>query len=247
VNSDTRFFQVIKEHVVFGNHAVVKSIKEDVSLDEPVYAINWFNTRSRWMYDFYNILASRSVYKIGGKVFFKGTVAKTLRGTNENSREVLLIVNYPSGVRFLDLMKDWYFIVVSVLRELAVKQFSFGFTQRLDRDAVQQNGNIGFDRSKSFAIHHFKTDKPVPAFIPMIQMAAESKGIVVYYAGQTSSLLFAQNKAGKDTQIPCLLDGLLVFEGDKDSELENFLSSDYYQKNIAQFDSSYMALLNRIM
>lgn len=242
-----KFFQVIKEHVVLGNHAVVKSIKEDVSLDEPVYAINWFNTRSRWMYDFYNLLAARSVYKIGGKVFFKGTVAKTLQGTSENSREVLLIVNYPSGVRFLDLMKDKCFIMVSVLRELAVKKFSFGFTQRLDRNALSQNGKPAFDRSKTYAIHHFKTEKPVPAFIPMIQMAAESKGIGVYYAGQTSSLLFAQNKAGEDTQIPCLMDGLLVFEGDSDSELEEFLRSDDYQMNFTQFDSSYMALLNRVM
>jgi len=242
-----KFFQVIKEHVVLGNHAVVKSIKEDVNLDEPVYAINWFNTRSRWMYDFYNILAARSVYKIGGKVFFKGTVAKILQGTSENSRKVLLIVNYPSGVRFLDLMKDRFFVMVSVLRELAVKKFSFGFTQRLDRNALEQNGKLAFDRSKSYAIHHFKTDKPVPAFIPMIQMTAESKGIEVYYAGQTSSLLFAQNKAGKETQIPCLLDGLLVFEGTADSELEEFLHSDDYQLNVAQFDSSYMALLDRVM
>lgn len=242
-----KFFQVIKEHVVLGNHAVVKSIKEDVSLDEPVYAINWFNTRSRWMYDFYNILAARSVYKIGGKVFFKGTVAKILQGTSENSRKVLLIVNYPSGVRFLDLMKDNFFILVSVLRELAVKKFSFGFTQRLDKSALLNNGKVAFDRSKSYAIHHFKTDKPVPAFIPMLKMAAESKGVEVFYAGQTSSLLFAQNKAGEETQVPCLLDGLLVFEGDDENELEEFLRSDDYHVNVSQFDSSYMALLNRVM
>lgn len=241
------FFQVIKKHVIFGNHALIKSIKEDVGLDKPIYAINWFNTRSRWMYDFYNILAARSVYKIDGRVFFKGEVKRVLHGNAENSREVLLIVNYPSGYRFMDLMKDKYFVMVSLLREMAVKQFSFGFTQRLDRHALVQNGGAAFDRSKAYAIHHFKTDKPIPALVPIAKEIAEPKGIKIYYAGQTSSLLFAENKAGEEAQIPCLLDGLFVFEGGSDGELEEFLQSQEYHEGVAPLESSCMALLHRVM
>jgi uncharacterized protein (DUF1330 family) len=242
-----KVFQVIRSHVVFGNHALIKTIKKEAQLSEPVYAINWFNTRFKWMYDFYNILAVRSVYKIGGKVFFKGDVVKTLSGSDEDSREVLLIVNYPSGNDFLGLVKDKYFLLVSILREVAVKQFSFGFTQRLDSSAPLLNGKRSFDSSKAYAFHHFKTDRPIPAFTSIIKRSAEPQGIKVEYAGQTSSLLFSQNRAGKETQVPCLLDGLFLFESDAKIKLEEFLNSPDYKEVVASFDSSYIALLKRTL
>ncbi|MGB3466962.1 MAG: hypothetical protein WBA74_16905, partial [Cyclobacteriaceae bacterium] len=33
----------------------------------PVYAINWFNTKRKWLYRFYNLLALRSVLSVGAK------------------------------------------------------------------------------------------------------------------------------------------------------------------------------------
>jgi hypothetical protein len=241
------FFQTLKKPIIFGNHGIIKTIKKEASLNDPVYAINWFNTRIKWMYDFYNFLAAISVFKIGGKIFFKGKVVKILHGSIEDSREMLLIVNYPSANKFSDLMKDKYFLLVSLLRELAVKQFSFGFTERLDSNASPQNRKRKLDRSKAYAIHHFRTDKPMSSFIPIIQKAAESEGIKIDYAGQTSSLLFSQNTVGKETQVPCLLDGLFLFEGNNSNQLEEFLKSRDYQKDITSFDSSYIALINRTM
>lgn len=240
-------FEVIKGHVIGGSHALIKSIKEDASLEKPIYAINWFNTRFKWMYDFYNILAAPSVYKIGGSVFFKGEVIKTLYGSEEDSREVLLIVNYPSGKNFLKLVEGKFFVLVSVLRELAVKQFSFGFTQRLDSGASQHNERGKFERSKAYAIHHFKTNKPIANLTSNIQIDAESQGIKVDFMGESSALLFKQNRAGEDTQIPCLLDGLILFEGDTERQLEEFLTSQIYQIHIDSLNSSYIALLNRVM
>ena len=48
--------------------------------DETVYAINWFNTRSALVYDFYNFLAVRSVRKIGGGPFIKCKLDRVLIG-----------------------------------------------------------------------------------------------------------------------------------------------------------------------
>ena len=242
------FFESSKGHIIAGNHVVIKSIKQGVSLNSPIYAINWFNTRFKWLYDFYNLLAAPSVYKIGGSVFFKGVVTKTLYGSDADSRQVLLIVNYPSGKNFLQLVEGKFFVLVSILRELAVKQFSFGFTERLDSNIPQLNGKKrDFDRSKSYAIHHFKTNKSIMAMTGNIKLTAQLEGIKIDYAGQTSSLLFSQNRREKDTQVPCLLDGLILFEGATDEQLEDFLSSQEYQKEISQFESSYIALLNRAM
>jgi hypothetical protein len=242
-----QFYQVIKEHVILGNFAVIKSTKLDVTLDQPMYAVNWFNTRFKWMYDFYNLLAAPSVFKIGGSIFFKGVVTKTLYGIETDSREVLLIVNYPSGKNFLNLVKGKLFILVSLLREAAVKQFSFGFTERIDRFALppSRSKKRKFDRSKSYAIHHFKTEKPITAFFTIISVYAESKGIKIDYAGQTSSLLFSENREGKDKQVPCLMDGLILFEGDTEELVEEFLMSTGFQNEIAQLKSSYIALLKR--
>lgn len=239
--------QVLKQEVIFGNYALIKQIKTDVPLDRPVYAVNWFDTRMKWMYDFYNLIAANSVFKIGGKVFFKGQVVKKLLGNVEDSRNMLLIVNYPSAVRFLDLVKDKFFVFVSVLRELAVKDFSFGFTQRLDSQEPLQAKRSHFDKSKVYAMHHFRSGKPLAEFLPRLNEIATANAVKIHYGGQISSLLFAQNKQGKEIQVPCLMDGILLYEADKDVSLEALINGESYRKEIAKLDSSYIALLKRTM
>ena len=105
------------------------SLLED---DEPVYAINWFNTRSALVYDFYNFLAVRSVRKIGGKPFIKCKIDRSLTGDETLRRDVLLIVKYPSLKSFRSMMENTYFQIVSMLRNAAVSNFTFGFTKRQD-------------------------------------------------------------------------------------------------------------------
>jgi uncharacterized protein (DUF1330 family) len=239
--------QVIKQEVIFGNHALIKQVQKDVGLDRPVYAVNWFDTRMKWMYDFYNLLAAQSVYKIGGKVFFKGQVVKKLAGSEEDSRNMLLIVNYPSGIRFMDLVKDKFFVLVSLLRELAVKDFSFGFTQRLDSQEPLPSKRSYFDKSKVYAMHHFRSDIPLSEFLPRFQEIATENAVNLHYAGQISSLLFAQNNQGKETQVPCLMDGILMFETDHTAPLETMLTGKEYQAEIEKLESSYIALLKRTL
>lgn len=239
--------QVIKQEVIFGNHALIKQIKKDVNLDHPVYAVNWFDTRMKWMYDFYNLLVAQSVYKIGGKVFFKGQVVKKLAGSEKDSRNMLLIVNYPSGIRFMDLVKDKFFVLVSVLRELAVKDFSFGFTQRLDSQEPLPEIKSNFDKSKAYAMHHFRTEKSLSEFLPRFNEIAAANAVNLHYAGQIASLLFAQNKHGKETTVPCLMDGILLYEAKHNDFMHAMIAGKEYQEEIAKFDSSYIALLKRTM
>lgn len=237
----------LKQHIILGNHALIKQVQKDVGLDRPVYAVNWFDTRMKWMYDFYNLLAAQSVYKIGGKVFFKGQVIKKLAGSEEDSRNMLLIVNYPSGIRFMDLVKDKFFVLVSLLRELAVKDFSFGFTQRLDSQEPLPSKRSYFDKSKVYAMHHFRTDKPVSEFLPRFHEIAAANAVNIHYAGQISALLFAQNNQGKETQVPCLMDGILLYEADREEPLETLISGEKYQAEIEKLESSYIALLKRTL
>ena len=237
----------LKEEIAFGHYALIKSVKENESFRDPVYAINWFNTNAKWIYNFYNLLAARSVFKIGGKVFFKGEWVKTLRGTDEDSRSMLLIVNYPSALKFLELVKDRYFQLISIFRIMAVRNFSFGFTDRLDSEKDWENTGSDFDRSKAYAIIHFKATQLLSEHLPEIKNIAESHDVKIYYVGQISSLLYSGNRSGEETQVPCLLDGLILLEGNNCSQLEAMVIAPQYQELSAQFESSYIALLKRTM
>lgn len=237
----------LKEGIIFGNYALIKSVKEDADFSRPVYAINWFNANPKWIYNLYNSLAARSVFKIGGKVFFKGEFIKTFQGKDEDSRNMLLIVNYPSGIKFLELVKNRYFQLVSIFRIMAVRKFSFGFTDRLDSEKALENTYSIFDQSKAYAIIHFKATQLLSEILPQIKNIAESHDIKIHYAGQVSSLLYSGNKSGEETQVPCLFDGIILLEGDSYPRLENMMIKPNYKKVIAQFKSSYIALFKRTM
>jgi uncharacterized protein (DUF1330 family) len=237
----------LKEEIIFGNYALIKSTKEDADFNRPVFAINWFNTNPKWMYNLYNLLAARSVFKIGGKVFFKGEVIKTFQGRDEDARNMLLIINYPSAFNFLELAKDRYFQLVSIFRIIAVRKFSFGFTERLSGEKALENTVSNFDKSKAYAVMHFKSGQLLSNFLPPLKFIAESSDSRIHYAGQVSSLLYSGNKNGEEMQVPCLLDGIILLEGDSNARLEAMMTEPIFQKLITQFDSSYIALVKRTL
>ena len=109
---------------------LIRAKTPEIALDEPLYAINWFSTKVAWLYHLYNLLASKSVAKVGGKGFFKGEITQTVLDEAQVARTLILIVRYPSGHQFKALMQRSYFKLVSLLRLQSVKDFSFGFTQK---------------------------------------------------------------------------------------------------------------------
>lgn len=225
----------------------IKTLDKIKDLKTETYAINWFDTRVKWLYTFYNMLAARSVFRIGGKVFFKAEVIKKLCGDKEDARELLLIVNYPSAIKFMELVKDRYFQFVSIFRMAAVKDFSFGFSQRLDNKEALQSRRTIVDKSKTYAMHAYRSHKTMSHVMPRIQGIAEANNIRLYFAGQISSLLYTQNKNDAAVQIPCLMTGLLLFEGDNNDELEKLFTHPFYLSEINKLNTSYIALLKRIM
>jgi uncharacterized protein (DUF1330 family) len=239
----------VKAQVTSTTSILIKAVSGDVDLDldNQVYAINWFNTRFKWLYTFYNMAAARSVFKIGGKVFFKAEVSLTVQGKDEDARKLLLIVNYPSAYSFLELVKDRYFQLVSIFRIVAVKGFTFGFSERLDSKELLQDRRSSIDATKVYGMHHFRTNKAVIDFLPQVRDMAAAGGVTLYFAGQISSLLFSANKNGEETQVPCLIDGLLLYEGDSKEQLKSLFKTEDYQDEIKKLDSSYLALLKRVM
>ena len=121
-------------------------------IEAPLFAINWFDTRIAIVYHLYNLLAASRVFKIGGKVLFKGKCQQAISGNPDLARHYLLIVNYPSGHRFLELLSDKLFQVMSVLRIAAVKRFSFVLHQRQGEPQLLPDSKSVIDPGDHYAV-----------------------------------------------------------------------------------------------
>lgn len=217
----------------------ITSVIPENDLTTTVYAINWFDTKVTWMYHLYNILAKKSLKKIEGKLFFKGKVIKTIEGTLDNTRELLLIVEYPSPEKFLDLLSIKYFQLVSVLRILAVSRFSFGFTSCVEKNQHLKNGK------RYYYVHHFKTTDGQRYIIEMNTILRERK-IGIIYSGVISSLLSSQKKEEKSDHIACLMDGIILIKTKSHDDLVELLEDTKFLSQKTQLDSSYIGQIECI-
>ena len=233
--------QVITGKVTNNIAVLLKSVNDATALNQPLYAINWFSTKIEWMYHFYNFLAYPRVKSVGGKVFFKGKLYQTLYGKQEDARELLLIVNYPSGNHFKNLMMDTLFKMVSIFRILAVKKFSFGFTQKL----FPIDEKTTTDKTKKYAIHHFKTPQLTEDKIRKLKEILEIAQVRLHYAGAINALLYSQETNKEVEQIPCLMNGIFLLESDTEANLKDLVNKESYQNYMKHFDTSFIGLIER--
>ena len=222
-------------------------IFRDASLlkdDETVYAINWFNTRSALVYDFYNWLAVRSVRKIGGGPFIKCKLERTLIDDEALRRNVLLIVKYPSLQNFRRMLESTIFQLVSLLRTAAVSDFTFGFTKRQDKGA-------------DLPPHSSKAQtKPVIAVIQYFgEFASEKLHILIeqhadidlYYSGIIGGEIGTGKESDGCTRVPCIINGIHVLKGETESVFENLIQSPDFQSLTKTPKQIYAGLYNRIL
>ena len=149
----------------FVERNVTRKMRIRISGDEevlhnPLFAINWFDTRVALVYHFYNLLAAPRVFKIGGKALFKGEYRETIYGNPDMQRKFLLIVNYPSANHFLDLVSDKVFQVFSVFRMAAVKRFSFVLDQRHHGEQLLTNRLSNEKKQGSYAVVQMSQSPP---------------------------------------------------------------------------------------
>lgn len=217
----------------------IRANSSEINLDEPMYAINWFSTKMEWLYHFYNILAFGSVKKVGGKALFKGKITETILDENKSTRELLLIVRYPGGQNFKQLMESTWFKMVSIFRMLSVKKFTFGFTHKRIWD-----DSSAFKDNLQYAVHHFKTDQLDETLFSTFSQHAGGK-VNIKYAGVMVAELLVQQNQEPAKAVPNLMDGLVIFEAKSKDLLREMFTSVAYQNLINGLDSSYIGLLNR--
>jgi uncharacterized protein (DUF1330 family) len=237
----------MERRITAGTRVVLEGGAHEAALGHPLFAINWFNTRSLWLYDVYNAAAAGSVLKVGATVFFKGHLIETLAGNDEEARRVLLIVNYPSGERFLELLSGKLFQVVSLLRTLAVRDFSFALNQRVDGPALPEHGSRRFERGRAWAIHHFASDTDVREDLTALRTLAGSGRLSLHFASQKVAAVCTETDGGTRRQIAHITDKVVLFEADTRDRLRQGLLSPSYREFCLAQHTSYVGLLDRVM
>ncbi len=227
------------------NRQLTKSISIEIvpvdgrsKMNERVWAINWFDFKHKWLYNLYNRLASKYVVQVGGQLLFKGYHKKTLVGSSKLARQTLLIVTYPKIDDFLNMLMIKAFQMVSLLRVKAVKDFVFGFTERMDSYEYTSTPKYG---NEKYLVFHFQGGVEGSA---IIELAAQN-GIKIYFYGKKLAEV-QREEAGKDpVKAPFFMDGIMVFEALSENKLEEFATSKNFNVLIRNNSTNYAAIFAR--
>ena len=233
--------EIIQAKITSKAYAYIQAVNTDVDLSEPVFAINWFNTKALWLYNLYNLLASVSVKKVGGYPFFKGRVQEVLSGDPELYREVLLIVNYPSANHFARMMENAYFKLVSLFRIMAVKDFTFGHSQPINSDQVTHDD----DKDKAYVMLHYRADYSITQ--ELMNEVEANTDVEIFYAGQIAALVYAGDSEKAREQIPCLMDGVFLLRADHLEQIKSFTAQDAFKNTLKETETYFLATLERIL
>jgi uncharacterized protein (DUF1330 family) len=211
-------------------------------LNQPLYAINWFNTKSKKLYNLYGALAFPHVKKVGGEVVFKGKVTRALSGDESLKRESLLIVKYPSADGFLDLFSQKLFLIKSLLRVKVVKDFVFGFV-RMAGGKVQSTQNTKkYNGNKSYLLHILKGHSE-----NKFSNIEYPEDINLFFDGRKAAYIGRSSDGGEVKNGPFFIDRIVIWEGDENSALKNWVESDNYPFKIKPEIDNGNYLLKRLI
>ena len=219
-----------------------------VDINGPLYAINWFDTRLAFIYHFYNLLAAQRVFRVGAKVMFKGKCQQTIGGDSEMARQFLLIVSYPSGNRFMDLLADRIFQLMSVFRIMAVKQFSFVFHKRTEIHQTPAAG-LSFDASDCYAVLHL--DKPASGSnddrLSVLDGIATSYQAEIFFAGSLAGQVVLVNKSGKQDPMPFITDCTVLLKTGNNQSMATLFASPEMEAFLTTTPKYFAAYIKRAM
>ena len=218
-------------------------------INGPLFAINWFDTRLAFVYHFYNLIAAQRVFRVGAKVMFKGKCQQTIGGDSEMARQFLLIVNYPSGTRFMDLLADRIFQLMSVFRIMAVKRFSFVFHKRREIHQTPEPGQ-SFNFKDFYAVLHLK--KPTAGTfedrLSKLDGIATSHGSEIFFAGSmTGQVVLTKISSGEEDPMPFITDSTILFKTPNQQAMTELFESTEMQELLSAEPGYFASYVKRSM
>lgn len=234
----------VTEEISKGLELSIMSTGPEYNLDEPIHAINWFDVKYGWLYDFYNKLVISHVIKVGGRPLLKGKLIKTLLGTEEDMRQVILVVKYPGAQAFINMVKSKVFQAKSILRVTSVLNFTFGFMKRLNTANKGESKAQHYSGKLLYLVHHFRdVEKVIP--IDEINGLALEQDVFTKFIGMKCALVGRKQANEKLRTAPFPMDGLLVFAAFEESQFKSLIDTDAYKAFIASNKSNYIGIYNR--
>lgn len=220
----------------------VISTTADTQLDQPLWAINWFDLKRGWLYELYNWVVFNHVKKIGAYPIFKGQLSSVLVHNERLKREMLLIVKYPRAQAFLEMIAAKLFQLKSLLRTSSVKHFQFGFTQKINTEDHKPTG-LQYKGKLKYLVHVCEGGNQMD--IQSLLTFAAKKEVFPYFIGAKSAILGLQKSEKKLKTLDFMLSHVLVFSGFDTESLERFVHTDYYQQFMQSSKNNFIGMYER--
>ena len=235
----------------------IQNTREGVDLDAPLWAINWFDYHFRRAYSLYNLLATPSVLRVGGRLHFKGERVAHLSGDAALSRSVLVIVRYPEAKKFLAMLGDPWFMTVSILRNTGLKNFVFGFTRRIDdvkTPPLSPFGASAEEKAGTWLVHQFRIEMgALEKHLPNLKRAAAEHGARLHFAGESVAKVTTRRKPllrrarTQNMAYPLFFDAMTLWQTPDESAARKLHESPALQALRKETHSDVVGVFGRVM
>lgn len=225
---------------------VIQGAHPEVDLDNAIWAINWFNMHSSFFYKIYAMMAAPLVWQVKGRLLFKGSLYKKLEGDELYDRDSLLIMYYQTTSHFLRLISKKFFQLISIFRLLAVREFTFGFLERLDDGSLPPIKPEKLTGETIYLVHHFQASKDfLRNHLEAITKIAHDLNVSLYFSGERKAIIGRDSGKGVIKITPLFIDGILIYKAAKTSDLEVFRIASKYAAIKERMSSSSLYLFKR--
>ena len=163
-----------------------------------------------------------------------------LYGSDEDQRQVLLLVKYPAPVNFRNMLENTYFKLVSIVRVVAVKEFSFCLSHIVDEAQIAQKTND----SEHYGVHHFRGNAST---LEVIRSSLANWEIDIAFSSMKSHELYKVTGKNDAVPVPVVMDGIVLFKCKDEETLKRIVESKVYQACIQQSQSSFVGLYKRCL
>ena len=207
----------------------ITAVDDEINLDEPIWAINWFNLKNAKLYDFYNVLAFPHLRKAKGRVHFKGYIQEKAKGHEKFDRDMLLIVKYPSADAFLRMVSNKLFLLKSVVRIKSVSRFIFGFTKRIGENPTPPSKAARYVGKNQYMAHLFQSEASMTEELSILTPLFTQYDIVLYFQGVKAATISRKDHQGQEQTQPFFVDGLLLLEAPSAAAFDRLMEDATYQ------------------
>jgi uncharacterized protein (DUF1330 family) len=231
----------LKREVKKGLKIAIQPTDDPAYLEQPVWAINWFNLKHKWLYNMYNKVAAPFVKRVDGRLIFKGHLLETVAGDEALARQMLLIVTYPDIHHFLDMIVIKTFQIISMMRLLAVKDFIFGFTRK---QAISEGYDVHHapDKAGVYLVHHFTVGAGTDN--TELENIISPYSLELFFSG-TKIGIIQRMTANKNTPAPFFMDGINLIKATDRAQLNQLLEDSGFKQLLEGNTDNYLGIFKR--